>query len=350
MKSYRIDPLIEKIHGVVDAHQLPDGGYCRWLWDKNGTRELGINEYGCADAANILYTIGCFPQANDTARERLMNSILGLRHPDGSFRERTHHPIHTTAHCLAALELFDAVLQSSEPCEFLKPYSTEEGLYSLLESLRWTEEPWPQSHKGAGVYAAMLLTGVADLEWQDAYFDWLWEHTDPEYGMSNAGTIGHRSGDLGNMFEREAAPNAAPVCHHLYGWFHYMFNMEHAKRSLRYPERLIDTCIHLWKNGGLPSSFGRNIGFMEIDWVFAINRASRQTAHRFDEVRECLREFADVYFDYLFGLDPTTDEGMNDLHALFGTVCAVAELQRALPGEIVSSLPLKLVLDRRPFI
>jgi hypothetical protein len=35
---------------------------------------------------------------------------------------------------------------------------------------------------------------------------------------------------------------------------------------------------------------------------------------------------------------------------LFGAVCALAELQRALPGEIRSERPLRLVLDRRPFI
>ena len=45
-----------------------------------------------------------------------------------------------------------------------------------------------------------------------------------------------------------------------------------------------------------------------------------------------------------------TDDGLNDLHALFGAVCCLAELQAALPGEITSEKPLKLVLDRRPFI
>ncbi len=350
MKLHHIDPLVEKIHAVVERHRLPDGGYCRWLWDNNGTRELGINEYGCADAANILYTIGHFPQWNDPARAALAQSILDLRHPDGSFRERTHHAIHTTAHCLAALELFDAVPQSPEPCEFLKPYRTREGLYTLLESLRWVEEPWPESHQGAGVYASMLLTGAADLAWQTWYFDWLWEHTDDEYGMSYAGKIGHRANDRGNRFDRETIEGAAPVCHHLYGWFHYMFNMEHAKRPLRYPEKLIDTCIHLWKNRALTEVFAHEVGFMEIDWVFALNRATRQTAYRFDEARECLREFAEEHLDYLNSLDPMTHEQINDLHALFGTVCVLAELQRALPGEIITERPLKLVLDRRPFI
>ena len=40
----------------------------------------------------------------------------------------------------------------------------------------------------------------------------------------------------------------------------------------------------------------------------------------------------------------------DDLHMLFGAMCAVAEMQLALPGEIKSTIPLKNVLDRRPFI
>ena len=45
-----------------------------------------------------------------------------------------------------------------------------------------------------------------------------------------------------------------------------------------------------------------------------------------------------------------TDDGFNDLHALFGTVCALAELQNVLYDEVNTTKPLRLVLDRRPFI
>lgn len=38
------------------------------------------------------------------------------------------------------------------------------------------------------------------------------------------------------------------------------------------------------------------------------------------------------------------------LHMLFGSVCALAELQTALPGKIITEKPLRLVLDRRPFV
>ena len=54
-----MDRIVEKIAYVTDKHHLGDGAYCRWLWQNDRqNRQLGINEYGCADAVNILYTIG----------------------------------------------------------------------------------------------------------------------------------------------------------------------------------------------------------------------------------------------------------------------------------------------------
>ena len=60
--------------------------------------------------------------------------------------------------------------------------------------------------------------------------------------------------------------------------------------------------------------------------------------------------FAAEYAGFLAGLDPERDEGLDDLHRLFGAVCALAELQQAAPGVLASDPRLRLVLDRRPFI
>lgn len=328
-----IDALSGKISGIVASHALGGGAYARWIWqNQKQDRALGNNEYGCADAANILYTIGEFPVGE--ARRELMDTLASLQDPEsGLFTEATHHPIHTTAHCVAAMELFDA--RPRYPLTALKPYQTVGGLYGLLESLNWTGNPWPQSHQGAGIYAASVLAGEVDLDWQRAYFRWLWEHTDPKYGMSRAGTV-----DGGT----------ASLSAHMCGWFHYTFNTEYARQPMRYPERMIDSCLDMYKEHTVSPDFGRMVGFREIDWVFCLNRAARQTAHRFGEVRAALLDFARFYIPWLDSLDPASHDGLNDLHMLFGAVCAVAELQRALPGEIESTVPWRLVLDRRPFI
>ena len=62
MKPVVIDSLIEIIAKSVEDHKLAPGSYARFLWNNpEGSRKMGRNEYGCADAANILYTIGRFP-------------------------------------------------------------------------------------------------------------------------------------------------------------------------------------------------------------------------------------------------------------------------------------------------
>ncbi len=43
-------------------------------------------------------------------------------------------------------------------------------------------------------------------------------------------------------------------------------------------------------------------------------------------------------------------QSANDLHLLFSVTCCLAELQAALPDCLPSTKPLRLVLDRRPFI
>ena len=47
-------------------------------------------------------------------------------------------------------------------------------------------------------------------------------------------------------------------------------------------------------------------------------------------------DFAEKYVNYLCSIDYNTHEDFNDLHMLFGCSCALAELQEALPGKIIS--------------
>ncbi len=332
-KAINLDGFVNQCAAIVERHRLKAGEYCRYLWqDEQQSRKMGVNEYGCADAANILYSIGRFPQ-DSAEREASIRVLHSQQDPEtGVFFEGTHHTIHTTAHCLAALELFDA--QPLYPLHALLPYLDPVKLDAFLEGLKWEESPWNNSHQGAGLYATMVITRSCTLAWQRDYFAWLREHADPETGLGLKG--------------RNRGP--APLAHQLFGWFHYLFNHEYARQPIPFPNRLIDTCIDLYRNRQLGAHWAREIGFMEIDWIFAMNRAARQTAHRFGEVRELLWDCAQNLIPWLETLDPETDEGLNDLHMLFGTVCALAELQLALPGKIETAVPLKSVLDRRPFI
>lgn len=327
-----IDNLIAKINRIVQRHRLEEGVYCRWLWQNEANdRQLGVNEYGCADAANILYTIGAF-EREPAKRKAWVDALQAMQNPEnGLFTEATHHTIHTTAHCIAALELFDA--QPLYPLKGLMQYLDKDNLYGLLEGLDWVHNPWPQSHQGAGLFAAMTITRTCGLQWQRDYFQWLREHCDPDMGMSCRGKFGYET-----------------PAHHMYGWFHYIFNHEYARQPIPYAEKLIDSCIDMYVNKTIDADFAREVGFKEIDWVFCMNRASRQTPHRFHEVKDLLWDFAQKFIPWMESLDEETDDGLNDLHMLFGAVCAIVELQLALPGKIETTVPLKNVLDRRPFI
>ncbi|MBQ8742797.1 MAG: hypothetical protein IJZ03_09210 [Clostridia bacterium] len=327
-----IDKIIGMVEESVKKHEISTGKYCRWLWqDAKGSRNLGSSEYGCADAANILYTIGKFPK-DPEIRAEFVKELRSFQKEDGCFSEPTHHFLHSTAHCTAALELFDA--SPKYPLTYhMENFGTPEKMISYLESLGWVDNPWGQSHRGAGLFAAMILTCNMPLTWQDAYFTWLSENNDPVTGIG-----------------RKNHGNVCSLQEHLNGWFHYLFNHVFAHRPFPSSENLIDSCIDMYKDFTFVTRFGKEIGFSEIDWVFVINRASRDSGYRRQEVLELLRDFAEKYFDYFESIDVETDERFNDLHMLFGAVCAISELQIALPGEIKSSFPLKNVLDRRPFI
>ena len=113
-----------------------------------------------------------------------------------------------------------------------------------------------------------------------------------------------------------------------------------------YEEKLIGRKNDVYDN----DKFGQYIGFLEVDWAYCINRAMRQTPYRFEDCKRVLTKFTREFIDFLNSIDVHTHDGFNDLHMLFGTTCALAELQQALPGVLMTKKPLKLVLDRRPFI
>lgn len=333
--AINIDKIIEKARNTVKSHALDvPGSYARWLWqNEKQNRNLGVTEYGVADAANILYIIGDFDMP-PAMRQGFIDFLQGFQLPEsGMFVEATHHTIHTTAHCAAAIELFDRK-PLHEPKE-LAQYLDEKKLVDFLYSLDWAGAPWTESHKGAGTYSALFNCRMTTAQWRKAFVKFLTDNCDPEYGMSMKGSI---------------QTGKSPAERHLFGWFHYMFCLESAHAPIPMPEKLIDTCLDLYRNGGFSGKFHEETSFRQVDWVFAVNRASRQTPHRFYETKEALREFAAKYLEFLNELDENTHDGFNDLHALFGAMCAVVELQLALPGEIESSFPLKSVLDRRPFI
>ena len=182
----------------------------------------------------------------------------------------------------------------------------------------------------------MHLCGESTPEWEKSYFDWFWNNTDERTGFW-AGKDG-------------AVIHEVPDFSYMAGGFHYMFNHEYAHMPLRYPEKIIDCCINMYDKKQLIPGFGKSADFINIDWIYCLTRSARQTTYRYAEVYDRLENFAESYLEYWQNVDWESSENINDLHVLFGGVCALAELQSALRGKMPSRRPLRLVLDRRPFI
>lgn len=331
MKKLKINEILKQSADSVKRHEINQGGYCRFLWQNEcGNRQMGLNAYGCADASNILYTLGALPSSAET-RAAFVHNLQQLQNPKtGMFYEPSHHTVHTTAHCVAALELFDA--RPLYPLYELEQYRDINLFFEQIEKDDWLHRG-RKAHEGAGLFAAMVNTESVDDAWVNKYFEWYDKMCDSKSGM----------------WVRQPTVDF-PVHIQMGDAFHYLFNYDYMKRPFPYPEKLIDSCIEMYKNGSLPKEFGKQFHFIEMDWVYCLNRSSRQTPHRFAEVKNVLSEFAEAYVEYLQNVDFETDDSANDLHLLFGVLCCLAELQLALPGKIVSSKPLRLVLDRRPFI
>lgn len=324
MKQLNIDPILSRFYDTVQSHRVKLGVYSRI---SNGLPDA----YGCADAANILYTLNRFP-ADGEERAAHRSAIQSFQDPErGIFLDPTHSDIHTTAHCTAALELFDA--RPLYPFYELANYKTPKNLESIFESVDWLH-CGRAAHNGAGIYAAFVITGAVGPDWTDHYFDFLDNHCDAATGL----------------WAKEPTSEQFSKYYQIGDAFHYLFNYSHAKRAFPSPDGLIDACLSAYESGDMGKSFARNHGFIQMDWVFCLNRASRQTKHRFDEVQSTLYRFACEYTDYLRTAEAAAEANADDLHMVFGTLCCLAELQLALPGKVYSSVPLRMVLDRRPFI
>jgi hypothetical protein len=332
-----LQPLVDAALAAVAAARLGPGRYARFLGSQRARRAGGgdLNPYGCAASACILYTAGKFPR-DAAERAASIATMQANQSPEtGWFSEPSHNAYHSTAYVPAALELFDAA--PLHPLRGLHPLLEPGGIEKLLDGLDWLKKPWGQSHLGAGSFAALFIAREAPTAWQDRYFAWLWAEQDPRTGLWRKGCQ-----------PPEGGKDAAPFFDHLACSFHYTFNHVVARRPLRFPEAMIDSALRVRRENLY--ALGNGPGFSELDWLYCLSRPVRQCGHRMPEVMAELRDFAILYARNLLAHVAKNAVPFEDLHALNGTMSAFAELQQTLPGLLRTDVPLKLILDRRPFI
>ncbi|MDH4170352.1 MAG: hypothetical protein OEW42_12270 [Acidimicrobiia bacterium] len=171
--------------------------------------------------------------------------------------------------------------------------------------------------------------------WSDRYFTWLDRECDADTGLWRRGHL-------------DPAPGWTTRFPQLAGTFHYLFNYQHAGRPHPHPEALAATACAQIVDQAFP--WGHFAGFAEIDAIYCARRATLDAGLATDRLMEILSALSDRIVGSITTLALDDADGAGDLHLLFGSVCALAELQAALPETLSSEQPLRLVLDRRPFI
>ena len=92
---------------------------------------------------------------------------------------------------------------------------------------------------------------------------------------------------------------------------------------------------------------------MTLDAIYLMTRTLRQNPHRFDDVRNCVRRVMGILMNDVFSAEgrKKTFTGNLAVHSVTAAISIAAEAQQFLGAqEVVTERPLRLVLDRRPFI
>lgn len=314
-------------HTFEPSVKLPGGAgrYAR----KGGetTPEL----YGVADMACVLHTIDrLHPSENERAEwAQVFQSFQ--TNPSGLLVEKspTHSPIHNTAFALAAMELLQ--LRPERP---VKPPAEYGDVRTLFAEIDWVGGVYPGSHRGAGtgsIYA--LVPELRDPAWFEAYFSACEELFDPRNGL-----MGRKKPTTGDWDQ-------------IGGTFHYAFIFSHFNRLLPYPEKRIDAILRLQQPDGYWSP--DNHLWLTFDAMYLLTRTSRYCKHRYPEVVALVRRVMRLLMRDVFSAEGRVKAFSGELpvHSLTAAVSAAAEAQIFLGHrEVLTDRPLRLVLDRRPFI
>jgi hypothetical protein len=287
--------------------------------------------YGVADMACILHTLGAL-HPTEPERAEWAAAFQAFQTPDTGWlveKSPTHDPLHNTAFALAAMQLLDLA-----PARPVRMDATFADPKAFLATLDWRTAVYLGSHRGAGVGAIhALVPALADPAWFAAYFAACDGYFDPASGLMGVGKP--PGGDADQVG----------------GTFHYSFLYEHFNRHLPYPEARIDAVLRTQQ----PDGYWRddNHLWLTLDAIYLLTRSLRICTHRFEDVRTTIRRIMALLMRDLYSpagrrtaLSPKLP-----VHSVTAAISIAAEAQKFLGAqEVVTDRPLRLVLDRRPFI
>lgn len=301
------------------------GRYARKPGDK--TMEL----YGTSDMACILYSLGKL-NPDEKQRAEWAEALQSFQDPQTGYlieKDPTHDKLHNTAFCLAAMQLLDML--PKYPLKFASEYK---DIRAFMGTIDWEKNVYVDSHKGAGIGSIFALSPeLHDPKWFAEYFAVCDSLFDPNNGMM--GKNKPPGGDADQIG----------------GTFHYSFLYNHFNRRMPYPEKRIDAIIALQQ----PDRYwrGDNHVWLTLDAIYLLTRTVRYHPYRVDDVHRVVRQTMDTLMTELF-----SPEGRQKafspkifVHSATAAISIAAEVQQFLGvDQVITDWPLKLVLDRRPFI
>ena len=287
--------------------------------------------YGIADMACVLYTIGAL-HPSPKARAEWRDAFELFQNPTtGWFREADSGltPQHNTAFALAAMQLLD--LAPRYPVKMAAEY---QNVRAYLNTLNWRTAVYPESHKGAGIASIhVLVPALRSPAWFAAFFAACNGYFDPSNGLM--GRDKPPGGDIDQIG----------------GTFHYSFLYSFFNLPMPFPEKRIDTVLALQRPDGYWSP--GNYLWLTLDAIYLMTRTLRYCPHRFDDVRASVRRVMRTLQEAVYspeGRKKAFAKGQA-VHSLTAATAIAAEAQQFLGAhEVITDWPLKLVLDRRPFI
>lgn len=320
--------FVQWIHTTFEPSVRLPGGAGRYA---RAPGETGTELYGVADMACILYTLGAL-HPTESERHEWAAAFQDFQNPATGWlveKSPTHSPLHNTAFALAAMQLLD--LTPKFPVKLGAEYA---DVRSFLGSLDWKSGVYPESHKGAGLGSIHAL--VAELNtpaWFAEYFAVCDSLFDPNNGLMG------KEKPPGGDFDQVG------------GTFHYGFLYENFNRHMPYPERRIDAVLGTRLADGYWSPDNRL--WLTLDAVYLLTRTLRYCEHRRDEVVACVRSVMANAMRDIFSPEGrrTAFSARLTVHSVTAAISLAAEAQKFLGArEVVTERPLRLVLDRRPFI
>ncbi|MCK2218500.1 hypothetical protein MF672_032590 [Actinomadura sp. ATCC 31491] len=297
--------------------------------------------YGTADAACILYTLDRL----DTGPARVWLQALARYqdHRSGYFVDDT--PILPTAHntgfAVAAMQLFEPHLHDGVTplgrLSFAEPMRDTAWTGRFFDTLDWRSRCYEAGEIVTGLASALFnVGGVVEPQW----FDWLVGYVesskwDAATGLAGVGKPAH--GDLDQIG----------------GTFHFDFLWAALGRALPHAEARARTLLGLQRSDGLWDE--HNPWWLTFDSVYMLGRTlphlpADQAGRVRDAIAGAVTALAGRALDSGRRKQDFTDHWQG-VHMLTGALSAFAYAQQVFGTETLrTDRPLRLVLDRRPYI